>query len=336
MEHNPSQNCWEKKNEGKKAFETKRSCFELNEGKSTAAAVKTKEKKDVNVFNTCTNENDCAETTKEPKGKKENTFVAKRLNLKKDDQVEDVMKRNDAQNKRMALEKHIESKNSFDFGQWLKFFSVLAKPFPFLFILVCLAGGAIASGDGYLKTEEVLNASDPFIGPDRCNIESDKLQCNHQEIKACIPDINGSMWVVCTGNFPLTGYACPVVTKTSKDNHWIVQSIDNKCNNCSYSETIKERLHRENNTVGEECLKIYAVYPSKMNATNYNEEKAKKTSFVGEIVAAIVSIIALISFAFLMYYFVRRKNQNSCTELFTCCNKELKDEDNIIPLTNGN
>lgn len=111
------------KNEGKKAFETKRSCFEFNEGKSTAAAVKTKEKKDVNVFNTCTNENNCAETTKEPKGKKENTFVAKRLNLKKDDQVEDVMKRNDAQNKRMALEKHIESKNSFDFGQWLKFFS---------------------------------------------------------------------------------------------------------------------------------------------------------------------------------------------------------------------
>lgn len=90
-------------------------CITFNEEKSTA------EKKDVNVFNT--NKNDYAETTKESKGKKENAFEAKQLNVKKDDQVENVRKRNDAQNKKMTLAKHREGKISFDFGQWLKFFS---------------------------------------------------------------------------------------------------------------------------------------------------------------------------------------------------------------------
>lgn len=115
----PVTNILGEKNEVKKAVETKRSCFPFNEEKSTA--IKSKEKNDVNVFNT--NENDYGETTKESKGKKENTFDAKQLNAKKDDQVEDVWKRNDIQNKRMTLAKHRKRKICFDFGQLLKFFS---------------------------------------------------------------------------------------------------------------------------------------------------------------------------------------------------------------------
>lgn len=115
----PVTNILGEKNEVKKAVETKRSCFPFNEEKSTA--IKSKEKNDVNVFNT--NENDYGERTKESKGKKENTFDAKQLNAKKDDQVEDVWKRNDIQNKRMTLAKHRKRKICFDFGQLLKFFS---------------------------------------------------------------------------------------------------------------------------------------------------------------------------------------------------------------------
>lgn len=177
---------------------------------------------------------------------------------------------------------------------------------PILIILVCLAAQAIFVGANEStdknRTMEVLKVSKPFIGPDRCNNELDKLQCEDWQVKACIPDTNGSMMIVCTGDFSLTGYACPVVTKTS-DNHLIIQSYEKKCNTCQPYETLLERLQRNNNTVGEECLRIYAHYPSK-------DKNADKTSLDGATVAAIVIGVVLIIVIVIILYFKFRNGKS--------------------------